>query len=89
MAKFVREQDLIKFQKPEASLVLEQQKIAELAVVSKNISDIIEVLEELKEVTIAEEEQNDIIEVNEFEEVARSKLLRPQKVLDTDKVIHL
>ena len=89
MAKFVRERDLIKFQQPEASLLLEQQKIAELATVSKNISDIIEVLEDLKEVSIAKEEQNDIIEVNEFEEVARTKLLRPQKVLDTDKVILL
>ena len=91
MAKFVRERDLIKFQHPEVNLVLEQRKIAELAVVKEDISDIIEVHEDSvgSELSVAKEQQNDIIEVNEFEEVARTKLLRPRRVLDTDKVILL
>merc|ERR1712112_449993 len=91
MAKFVRERDLIKFQRPEVNLVLEQRKIAELAVVKEDINDIIEVHEDSvgSELSVAKDEQNDIIEVNEFEEVARTKLLRPRRVLDTDKVILL
>ena len=67
MAKFVRERDLIKYQKPETSLTgPERPKMKEVATVKVMNSDIMEMKEMCSEVTLVNELETEIMEVKEF-----------------------